>query len=115
MDGFEKNSEASFDADYHDSKGSVDGDRILDGVQVYDSLRFRDIRTLDFAYNPTLEPDLIIRRHCVIMIFDPIRAFIMADRVILIVPPDADNLLMALDCHLRGQFDIFHSSSDYVD
>jgi hypothetical protein len=107
VDSFEKSTNDSVDDDY-DDRSSIDGSTgggggAADGATLFNSLRFRDIRSLDFHYNPSLDADIIIRRHCVIMIFDPIRALIMADRVILIVPPDAENLVKAIDSHLHGE------------
>ncbi len=70
----------------------------------YDSvreLRLRDLRRLDFQFNPNEEKLILIRRHAVLIAMDPIRAVIMARRLILIVPDGADTLLSILDQHMR--------------
>jgi hypothetical protein len=42
------------------------------------------------------------RRHVVLLSFDPIRALIMADRLLLIVPDGADSLLQTLKQYMAG-------------
>jgi len=41
-------------------------------------------------------------RHVVIIAFDPIRAIVSSDRLLLVVPPGADSLLTVLTEHMKG-------------
>ena len=63
----------------------------------------RDLRRLDFLFNPNEEKSVLIRRHAVLIAMDPLRAVIMADRLLLIVPDGADELISWLDKHMKGE------------
>ena len=65
-------------------------------------LQHRDLRRLDFHYNAEEEPIVIVRRHAVLIAFDPLRAIIMADRIIIIVPPGADSILNTLQEQMKA-------------
>jgi len=54
--------------------------------------RIRDLRWLE-SYVLDQKLTILVRRHLVIIVLDPIRALVMADKLILIVPPGADSLL----------------------
>lgn len=69
---------------------------------VVHGLRLRDLRRLDFKFNPVDEPSVLVRRHIVLLLLDDIRALVMADRLILIVPDGADSLLQTLEQHMEG-------------
>jgi hypothetical protein len=64
-------------------------------------LQYRDIRRLEYSFNPHEEPAVLIRRHAVIFSFTPLRAIVMADRLIFIVPNGADSLLKTLENHMK--------------
>lgn len=69
-------------------------------------IRFRDLRQLDFFWYPEQEPLIIVRRHCVVICLDflenmSIRAVVMYDKIIFIVPPGADALLREVEDHLK--------------
>jgi hypothetical protein len=65
------------------------------------NLRIRDLRRLDFSINPSEEPSFWVRKHAVLVSIDPIRAVIMASRIIIIVPPGGmDRILEILERHL---------------
>lgn len=72
----------------------LDSDTDRNGMVSY--LQHRDLRRLDFHYNDDTGPIVIVRRHAVLIAFDPLRAIIMSDRIILIVPDGADSLLTTL-------------------
>jgi magnesium transporter len=57
------------------------------------SIQQRDVRRLDFQCNLQDEAIVIVRKHVVLIAFDPLRVVIMADRIILIIPDGADSLL----------------------
>ena len=64
-------------------------------------LRIRDLRRLDFNLNPSEEPSFWVRKHAVLISIDPIRAVVMASRIIIIVPPGGmDRILDILERHL---------------
>lgn len=64
-------------------------------------LRHRDLRRLEYSYKPVEEPAILIRRHVTLISLDPIRAAVMNDRMIMIVPQGADTLIEMLLQHLR--------------
>ena len=66
-------------------------------------VNLRDLRRLDFLFNPNEEKSVLIRRHAVLIAMDPLRAVIMADRLLLIVPDGADELISWLDKHMKGE------------
>ena len=59
-----------------------------------------------------LEPDIIVRRHAVLMLMDPIRAIIMTDRVLLVVPEDSESIIRSLELHFNGKFNRFDELSE---
>ena len=64
-------------------------------------LRIRDLRRLDFNLNPSEEPSFWVRKHAVLISIDPIRAVVMASRIIIIIPPGGmDRVLDILERHL---------------
>ena len=74
-----------------------DPDASLGAIQ----LRIRDLRRLDFNLNPSEEPSFWVRKHAVLISIDPIRAVVMASRIIIIVPPGGmDRILDILERHL---------------
>jgi hypothetical protein len=108
------------------------------GTECVGELRLRDLRRLDFLFNPNEERALLVRRHVVLFAMvssawsecfnpsiratprpqhhafadkalrllylhaqDPVRALVMARRLVLIVPDGADSLLAMLDGYMR--------------
>ena len=61
-------------------------------------VRYRDIDRLSSLDSPAI----LVRRHAVLMLLDPLRAVIMADRFIIIVPDGADKVLAILDAYISG-------------
>lgn len=62
----------------------------------------RDMRRLVTPFSASNEPELIVRRHVMLLNFDPIRAIILRDRLLVIVPDGADSLLVNLEQRVRG-------------
>jgi hypothetical protein len=61
-------------------------------------LRIRDLRHLDFLFSTSEEPSIWVRKHAVLISIDPIRAVVMADRVVIIIPPGGfDSVLSVLE------------------
>lgn len=53
-------------------------------------VKIHEIRKLEFELNPHEERSIYIRRHCVLVALDPIRAMITAEKVILFIAHGAD-------------------------
>lgn len=49
-------------------------------------LSHRDIRRLDWHYNPSQDPLLLVRRHCILLSQHPFRVLIMAHRIFVLPP-----------------------------
>jgi hypothetical protein len=65
-------------------------------------LRLRDLRRLEIQSNILNDTSVLVRRHAVIFAMDPIRAVIMADKILLVVPDGADSLISLLDQYMKG-------------
>ena len=65
-------------------------------------LRVRDLRRLDFSFHPKeQEHSIWVRKHAVLLILDPIRAVVMASRVVIIVPVGGmDSMMTTLEQQL---------------
>jgi Mg2+ and Co2+ transporter CorA len=65
----------------------------------------RDMRRLVTPFSNTNEPELIVRRHVMLFNFDPLRAIVLRDRLLVLVPDGADGILMRVEKRLRGGFE----------
>ena len=65
-------------------------------------LRVRDLRRLDFSFHPSQQEHSVwVRKHAVLLILDPIRAVVMASRVVIIVPVGGmDSMMTTLEKHI---------------
>lgn len=68
----------------------------------------RDMRRLVTPFSASNEPELMVRRHVMLLNFDPLRAIVLRDRLLVIVPDGADSVLVQLETRLRGG-DSMHS------
>ena len=62
----------------------------------------RDMRRLVTPFSASNEPGLIVRRHVMLLNFDPMRAVILRDRLLVIIPDGADSILAQLEKRVRG-------------
>ena len=62
----------------------------------------RDMRRLVTPFSTSNEPELIVRRHVMLLNYDPLRAIILRDRLLVLVPDGADSLLTHLEQRVRG-------------
>lgn len=62
----------------------------------------RDMRRLVTPFVASNEPEIIVRRHCMLLNFDPVRAIILRDRLLLLVPDGADDLTGRVEKILKG-------------
>eukprot|EP01035_Chromulina_nebulosa_P018929 gene18929-24736_t len=69
-------------------------------------LKHRDLRRLEFQFNPLGEPTILVRRHAVLISLDPLRCIVMADKLILIIPDGLDSVLQILGDHLNAWNDV---------
>jgi len=63
---------------------------------------YRDLRRLDYKLYPAEAPGIIVRRHCVLFLFDPLRAVVLANRLLFVVPDGADSLLHLLQSNMKA-------------
>ena len=59
-------------------------------------IKYRDIRRLESILTAHEEPAILVRRHCALMLLDPIRAIVLSDRMIVVVPDGADSMISIL-------------------
>jgi len=78
----------------------------------------RDMRRLVTPFSPSNEPQLMVRRHVMLFNFDPLRAVVLRDRLLVLLPDGAkdDSMLHELEKKLRGgvaemENDVFGSVS----
>jgi len=65
----------------------------------------RDMRRLVMPFGASNEPELMVRRHVMLLNFDPLRAIVLRDRLLVLVPDGADSILMNLERRVRGGID----------
>lgn len=93
------------------SDKSEKGDRLSATM----NLRVRDLRRLDFHFNPIEEPSIWVRKHAVMFSVDPIRAIIMGTRIVIVVPPGGmDQILDILERYMRGKIITVMSTEDVI-
>ena len=59
-------------------------------------IRIRDLRILDYNINPSDVFSVVVRRHAVLISLDPIRAIVMANKVVLMVPSGSTDAPLSL-------------------
>ena len=62
----------------------------------------RDMRRLVTPFSGSNEPELIVRRHVILLNFDPLRAIVLRDRLLILVPDGADSILETLAKRIKG-------------
>ncbi|KAL9191354.1 hypothetical protein ACHAXT_001060 [Thalassiosira profunda] len=62
----------------------------------------RDMRRLVTPFSSSNEPQLMVRRHVMLLNFDPLRAVVLRDRLLVLVPDGADSILIELERRVRG-------------
>mmetsp|Transcript_12972 Transcript_12972/g.28172 ORF Transcript_12972/g.28172 Transcript_12972/m.28172 type:complete len:385 (+) Transcript_12972:584-1738(+) len=60
------------------------------------------MRRLVTPFSSTNEPQLMVRRHVMLLNFDPLRAIVLKDRLLVLVPDGADSILINLERRVRG-------------
>ena len=78
------------------------GDEVTYRERLGGYLHPRDFRRLVTPFSASNEPEVIVRRHVVLLNFDPLRAIILRDRLLVFVPPGADSVLHRLEVRVRG-------------
>ena len=60
------------------------------------------MRRLVTPFSSSNEPEVIVRRHVILLNFDPLRAIVLRDRLLVLVPDGADQILETLAKRLKG-------------
>ena len=66
------------------------------------TVHWRAIDILFIIY--TVVPTILVRRHCVLIIFDPIRAVILSNELLFIVPDGAGSILQLLEAYIKSEY-----------
>jgi len=61
----------------------------------------RDMRRLVTPFSASNEPALIVRRHVMLLNVDPLRAIVLRDRLLVLVPDGADSILQTLSTRMK--------------
>lgn len=77
------------------------------------NLHPRDMRRLVTPFSASNEPELIVRRHVMVFNFDPLRAIITRDRLLVLVPTGADSILKQLEERIVGSGIEYQDYDDY--
>eukprot|EP00602_Paraphysomonas_sp_CaronLab_P002902 CAMPEP_0185029866 /NCGR_PEP_ID=MMETSP1103-20130426/16469_1 /TAXON_ID=36769 /ORGANISM="Paraphysomonas bandaiensis, Strain Caron Lab Isolate" /LENGTH=334 /DNA_ID=CAMNT_0027564779 /DNA_START=17 /DNA_END=1018 /DNA_ORIENTATION=- len=65
-------------------------------------IKLRDLHRLDYTYTPQEEVALLIRRHAVLVALSPVRAVVMADKVLIFRCPDTgSDTVDCLTTHIK--------------
>jgi hypothetical protein len=67
-----------------------------DDVHAIGTIKYRDIRRMESVLTAHEEPAILVRRHCVLLLLDPVRAVVMSDRMHILVPDGADSMIGTL-------------------
>lgn len=62
----------------------------------------RDMRRLVTPFSTTNAPELMVRRHVILLNCDPLRAIVLRDRLLVLVPDGADSILELLGKRILG-------------
>jgi magnesium transporter len=94
-----------------------DGSKVTYRERLGGHLHPRDMRRMVIPFSKSNEPALIVRRHAMLFNFDPLRAIILRDRLLVLVPDGADSILEELEGRLRGgladvEHDVFGDNDD---
>jgi magnesium transporter len=65
-------------------------------------LNTRDVRRLYAPFSASNEPALVVRRHVILLHYDPLRAVILRDRLLVLVPDGAEPMLEKLESRIRN-------------
>jgi len=81
------------------------GKHIKIGKRLGGYLHPRDMRRLVTPFSASNEPELMVRRHVMLLNVDPLRAIVLRDRLLVLVPDGADSILINLEKRVRGGID----------
>ncbi len=70
------------------------------------------MRRLVTPFSASNEPELIVRRHVIVFNFDPLRAIITRDRLLILVPNGADSILKNIEERIVGSCLEFNEYND---
>jgi magnesium transporter len=81
------------------------------------NLHPRDMRRLVTPFSASNEPELIVRRHVMVFNFDPLRAIITQDRLLVLVPNGGDSILLNLEERIVGsglEYDGYNEETEHA-
>jgi magnesium transporter len=78
----------------------------------------RDMRRLVTPFSSSNEPEIMVRRHVILLNCDPLRAIVLRDRLLVLVPDGADSILETLTKRISGgvtelENDVFGEFAEY--
>lgn len=62
--------------------------------------RYRDVDRLKRMIFPYDVPTVLVRRHCVLLLLDPLRAVVFSDQMLVVVPDGADSIIAVLNTYM---------------
>jgi hypothetical protein len=66
------------------------------------SVKMRDLRRVSYHHTPQSAPCILVRKHAVLISYDPIRVIVMATSTFVFVPENENNsLIQSLIVHLE--------------
>lgn len=87
------------------STSSASSSRSIDAVNFFrlrDLRRLEQVQTNSYGAGSSESCVVLVRRHAVLFSLEPLRAIVMADRLILIVPDGADSVLQVVENYMRS-------------
>ena len=110
--------EAFFGREVPTSNDSITAGRstIPTGERLGGYLHPRDMRRLVAPFSSSNAPELMVRRHVILMNFDPLRAILLRDRLLILVPDGSDSILIELQRRLQGKSsdDVHYNEWDLI-
>jgi len=67
-------------------------------------IQYHDLRHLENQFNIHEQPQIMVRRHCVMLSLNPIKAIVLADALFLIAPIGSDSVIQETYDHIVNAF-----------
>lgn len=66
------------------------------------NLMYRDLRRLEFQFNPIGQPILLVRQHTVLISFDPLRCVVTFDKIFLLISDGSDRVIEIFNKYIES-------------
>lgn len=76
-------------------------------------IQYHDLRHLENQFNIHEQPQIMVRRHCVMFSINPVKAIVTADNLYLIAPSGAENVLQEIYDHIRNVLATENSTANF--